>query len=119
MFAACAGCYDCPTGALEDSLAVVLHYQLLAGSPTGAALYAGSAGENGTLFKTLTADYFASGDTMYVRIAPGDCGMLMGGSTYVVIATDAYPDGEVRGQLDCFITPVMDRSWGSIRTLFR
>ncbi len=118
QFAACDGC-DCEGGAAEDSVVFVIQYQLLEGIPTGAALYIGEAGENGTLYRDLSPSYFASGDSLYARIAPGDCTMLFAGDCYVVIQTDTYPDGEVRGQLHCFVTPVEKKSWGSVRTLFR
>jgi hypothetical protein len=118
-FAACAECYPCENGAPVDSLEVILRYQLLAGTPTGASIRVGQPGENGVIYRQLSAGYFASGDTLYGHISPEDCGSLTTRAYYVVIETDAFPNGEVRGQLNCFVTPTEDRSWGSIRAVFR
>jgi len=118
-FAACAGCYDCVTGSTVDSLAVIFRYQLLAGTPTGASLFAGEPGVNGVFLRRMASGYFASGDTLYVHIIPDECDDFTYGSTYVVIETDVYPSGEVRGQLRCHVSPVVEESWGFLRSLYR
>lgn len=80
------------TGTLED----------LVGAPTGAAVYAGVHGRSGE----SVADLEISGDAEAGWTLSGSIDLdvdgadrLLAGGFYVVVATDAFPAGEVRGQL--------------------
>lgn len=114
---ACAGC-SCGDGTVGDSLSVSFDYHSLVGIPKGATLYIGDRGTNGVFFLRLANEYFASGDTLRVPITYDECFWFIA-PMYVIIETDAYPDGEIRGQLDCSVTSASNVSWGSIRALFR
>jgi hypothetical protein len=118
-FVACAACGPCDGLAPVDSLQVIFEYQALAGVPIGAAIYVGQPGANGTLLHVITQNGFASNDTLYVMILADDCHLLENGGCYVTIATDLYPGGEVRGQLNCAVSPTTERSWGTLRVLYR
>jgi hypothetical protein len=51
---------------------------------------------------------------------PSDCDDLDAGSFYVVVRTQMYPEGEIRGQITCEeLGPATRRdTWGRIKTLY-
>lgn len=115
-----AGCDLC-SYYVKDSLEVEIYRPLdLQGVPTAVRIHRGTEGTNGPMVVEfpVTAESFPSHKAVYWDEA--DCEALGDTSTYIVIATDLYPDGEIRSQLNLNpIVPVVEISWGLLRTLFR
>ncbi len=73
----------------------------LSGPITGFHLHQGVAGSAGPVVQNL--EQFVKGNTVIVKLKAGDyIAALRNGGIYVNIHTEAYPNGEIRGQL----TPV-------------
>jgi hypothetical protein len=110
---------SCSTVAPRDSLDATyfIGEAGLAGT-TGAHLRRGARGANGPVVATL-----ASGDFLDIfgllRMSRDDCDALDRGELYVVIETNGYPQGCIRGQVTMDISPVKDLTWGSLRLLYR
>jgi hypothetical protein len=110
------GCPD-----LDESDALVIdpiYYDQLQGTPTGAEIRRGAEGTNGELILTIATAGFTPGSQFTIPFRPDTYGGF-GGDAYVVLTTDLYPDGELRGQLVMLPTPVSNRTWGVVRALYR
>jgi hypothetical protein len=96
-------------------------YARLTGPPTGVTLRWGRQGENGPLAFMLVDGTFNSPYSGSVDVPWNVLGHFGGPDTlYVVISTDAYPDGEARGRFANVTPPAAERSsWGAIRGAFR
>lgn len=96
------------------------YYADLDASVTGLTIHEGEKGVNGPSVCTAFAGYFSSGAECYDLGWTPDFTALDAGRLYAVIHTEAYPDGEIRGQLrrgdD---TPLSPATWGKLRTIFR
>jgi hypothetical protein len=105
-----------PTGAWSFSIS----YAGLSSPVTGAYIRWGRPGANGPLAFTLESGFFPSEDGGGVTFPPEMMGSFDSDSLYVVVSTEMYPDGEVRGHFwDTTDLPAERLSWGLIRSLFR
>lgn len=69
----------------------------------GVLLRLGPEGENGSVITWLDAasvDGLSGTFSANLRLGPDLLDVLEGGGTYVEIRTEAFPEGELRGQLD-------------------
>jgi hypothetical protein len=101
-----------------------MHFRLrfirsLEGQPLGVFLGRGGSEEVGEIILELPmgSDYPSEAEILF---DPVYCPDLIEGDLFVVVTTDIYPQGEVRGQIEetCAEASVV-RSWGRIRTLYR
>ena len=104
----------------DDSLQVCAGYFRLGGTPTGCEIRRGVPGENGPLLVTLHDSWFPDPcEAVNIDIDPADCPDLRDGRLYIVILTDLYPEGEVRGQIFCDPpNPVAATTWGAIKSAY-
>ena len=121
MFSAFASADTCPGVVPEDSLQVCIGYFQLSGTPTGCQIRRGVPGENGPLFVTLHDSWFPwPCEDVSISVVLADCPDLRDGRMYVVILTDLYPNGEVRGQIHHRApNPVAYATWGAIKSAYR
>jgi hypothetical protein len=94
---------------------VQVWYDFLQATPTGCSLYRGERGINGPLLHTLFSGFFAVGSRVTIPIAREDVQDLWSGRVYIVIQTEAFPDGEIRGQLRPAPDAVEPSTWGRIK----
>ena len=96
-------------------------YAGLTGPPTGCYLHRGGPGVNGERLYTLHDGFFPpSGPVITIDFSPEDCADLDAGKIYVVITTDLFPEGEVRGQVFPLVAgPVEPSTWGAIKAVYR
>jgi hypothetical protein len=108
-----SGCYGTP----GDSMHVQVWYYLPGANPIGCSLHLGQRTENGPLLHTLFSGFFANGSQVTIPIGP-EGGDLWSGRVYVVIRTDAYQDGEIRGQLRPAPDLVDSSTWGRVKAVY-
>jgi hypothetical protein len=110
-------CTDSPDHLLTFSS----FYSGLSGPPTGCHMHRGAAGVNGERLYTIHDGFFPPNYPLAtVAINPADCADLDAQNIYIVITTDRYPDGEVRGQVfPDYSGPVEPSTWGSIKSVYR
>lgn len=97
-----------------------ISYNDLSSQTTGAHLRWGHTGTNGPNAITLTSDQFSSPSHGYPAIPWSILDSLGSDSLYVVVTTESYPDGEVRGEFINITPPAVEESsWGRVRTRFR
>lgn len=101
------------------SLRVRLTYRNLEGSPTGAYIYSGTYGSNGERLYILWDESFSSASTVDILFDPEDCWLVESEDLYVIVTTDRYSDGEIRGQITLAPSPTIDVTWGRIRGEYR
>jgi hypothetical protein len=95
-------------------------YTGLSGPATGVSIKWGRNGENGPLAFTVVSSTFASPLYGNLDIPRSILGYLGGDTLYVVVNTEAYPDGEVRGHFVNVTPPAVERtSWGAVRGSYR
>ncbi len=102
-----------------------IHFELRIIQPTEGALLRvylgrGEAGETGEIVRELfgsDVDFPAEVEFVF---DPADCEALRGRGLFVLVTTEAYPEGELRGAIeDTCADPTERRSWGRIRTGYR
>jgi hypothetical protein len=103
-----------------DGILISLWYWNLPDSVTCVTVHSGVAGENGPVMIPLFDGPFESGED---RTLPWDDSLYVSppftqGGLYVIFHTDRFPEGELRGQLDCRGSPVNETTWGRIRDLY-
>ena len=78
-------------------------------------------GVNGERLYTLFDGFFPpSWPSTSIPFSPSDCADLDAGRIYVVITTDLFPDGELRGQVTPFQVGLVEAStWGAIKSVYR
>jgi len=103
--------HACPGSGIMD---VTIEVQDLEGSPTAISIWIGPAGAVGDLLARVPA---SGGE---VPFTADNCDQLLDGNMYVVVETDAYPDGEIRGVIfEELSHPVEPASWGLIKQTYR
>jgi len=103
---------------VTNALSFQLEYSNLLGPTTMAHLHRAPFSQNGPVVYTLSAGNFASGLQGMVVIAPADIPLLLNDGFYCNIHTQAFPGGEIRGQVDVAQTPVEPSTWGKIKDLW-
>jgi hypothetical protein len=103
---------------------IQISYSQLSGPATSAAIRWGREGANGPLAFTLASDTFASPFREFVGVPWSVLSWLDANqdadTLYVVVSTDAYPEGEVRAHFTNMTPPAVEvTSWGLIRALYR
>jgi hypothetical protein len=111
VFPSCGG----PT----DSMVAQVWYSFLPVVPTGCGLYRGEHGMNGPLIHRLFGGFFPEGASVTIHIDQSECEYFWSNQVYVVIQTDLYPEGEIRGQLRPAPDSVTPSTWGQIKTLYQ
>ena len=87
---------------------------MLEGTPNGVSLWIGQSGTIGELLVRVPGSV---GD---VEFSPEHCEHLVNGNMYAVLETDAYPAGEIRGEVFEEVShPVEPGTWGLIKQTFR
>ena len=82
----------------------------LEGTPAAISFWVGADGENGELFERLPIG------TWSVTFSAAQCEELYNENMYIVLETDLYPEGELRGDiLMAKSAPVEAHSWGAIK----
>lgn len=108
----------CPAGDGSDVLVIdPISYDQLQGVPTGASIHRGEEGGNGELLLTIATTGFPSGSQFAIPCNP--TWDVFRDAVYVVLSTDLYPEGELRGQLLMHVTPVSNYTWGVVRAMYR
>jgi len=100
---------------------VCVYYWGLADSVTGVTICRGMEGFNGPVAYTPYAGYFASGvcaSMPELNWNEEDFAEIDSLQLYVVIHTRAYPDGEIRGQLQQRSFPTRSMSVGEVKQRF-
>jgi hypothetical protein len=110
-------CDDTP----DRLLTLTSLYNGLSGPPTGCYMHRGAPGINGKRLYTIHAGFFPP---IYaqasIAINPADCADLDNNNLYIVITTELYPDGEVRGQVIYdYMGAVESSTWGHIKAVYR
>ena len=101
----------CPETAAP--LGIQAYVQNLEGTPTALSLWIGADGAIGDLYARVPID---SREVLFIH----DICLHLRGNMYVVVETDRYPEGEIRGHIIVGKSaPVEDRSWGAIKHLYR
>ncbi len=114
-FMCCMTCSEC--SGLEYQIYLYLAGSL-EGTPTALRIHQGRWGENGPLIHEIPLSGFPFRHT--IDFDPAYCEALQDTLTYMVIATDRYPEGEIRGQLRPDMRGASQMStWGRIRSIFR
>ncbi len=118
----CFPCADCGnlSGGYYYAVWIDLdrYWPPLQGNPQTIRIHQGARGENGPLIREFPVSAFPV--EYQFDFDPAYCQALEDTLTYVVITTDRYPDGEIRGQLaPVAIIATAETSWGRIRSLFR
>jgi hypothetical protein len=113
--------WDDEWGAGYYRLSFTIGYRDLRGSTIGASLHVGTEGENGDLLHVLFPDYFETGAQGELGFLIEDFQAFVDGENplYVVVETDSFPEGELRGQLIFVDTPTKSVTWGRIRAVYR
>ena len=109
------------SGAIGSMNVTMLTYpKNLEGSITAVTINRSPAGENGPLVYELFPDGYEPGAFDWLTSWNyDDWDDLDVGHLYVLVLTDAYPEGEIRGQLLWVPTPVAgETTWGRIRALW-
>ena len=89
----------------NNGLTLNITYSGLSGAPTAAHVHNGAAGSNGPVVTaiTLTPPTSPQGTfTGSATLSNADAAAFLSGNLYVNIHTAAFPNGELRGQLDDF-----------------
>ncbi|MGL4598388.1 MAG: CHRD domain-containing protein, partial [Bacteroidia bacterium] len=85
----------------RDSLAVNMSFNGLSGAPTSVWIYQGAAGVNGAQLIDLTA--YMTGNRIAMQLSgaavTGNIANLFKEDLYLLVATQANPTGEIRGQI--------------------
>jgi hypothetical protein len=108
----------CQTDVTERPLQIRIEYESLRGTPIGADLHVGMRGENGPVWRSLISGSFPSGQVASLEFETDVCDTLFAfePTLYIVVRTDSFPDGEVRGSFSCTqIDPVRRTTWGRLR----
>ncbi len=92
----------------------------LSGPPTGVSIRWGNASENGPLALTILNRSFTCPASGGISVPWSVLSQFWHSDTlYVLIHTDAFPDGELRGQFSNVTPPAVQmESWGYVRGLF-
>lgn len=102
-----------------DSLLFVVNYVHLSGTVTGLELYRGSYDSDEVVLYTLVDGHFPYHHAGTMKGWDWEDPIDLGRDRFpVIITTDAFPDGEICGQLYPPM-PVQKTSWGAIRGLYR
>lgn len=102
----------------NDPLRVWMFYVNLEGTPTGCFIHRGAPGMNGERLYTVFPGWFPSGSTATLMVNTNDCPDFENYLLYVVITTDRYPGGEIRGQIYPSALPVEPSTWGMIKAMY-
>jgi len=102
----------------NESLNVYFVYSNLEGTPTGCYIHRGASGSNGDRLYTVFPEWFPPGAITKITINLKDCPDFENFMTYVIIETDRYPTGEIRGQIYPSATPVEPSTWGMIKATY-
>jgi hypothetical protein len=95
-----------------------LDYQNLLAPTTAAHLHRAPAGVNGPVVYLLSGGNFPSGLQGTFQVNPADLPQLLNDGFYCNIHTQAFPGGEIRGQVDVAQVPVGPSTWGRIKNLW-
>ncbi|MCA9759432.1 MAG: CHRD domain-containing protein [Candidatus Eisenbacteria bacterium] len=78
----------------------------------------GAQGTNGpVLYDVVSGPFWLTTGT--VSVSPAHCEWFDAGEIYIVITTYDHPDGEIRGQVIPDPSPVLEHTWGRVKSLFR
>ena len=91
--------------------------------PIAVEMHAGMGGQNGRLYYSIP-DLRSFGSSYYgfdaiVPVTDAMTDSLMNGCFYLVVRTQAFPDGEIRGQIEYHDDPTIHTTWGRVRRAFR
>ncbi len=103
----------------DDTLFATVQYATLRGTPTGCHIHRGLPGANGERLYTIFAGWFPPYGEATIKINLSDCPDFESFRLYIIITTDLYPDGEIRGQIFPDALPVEPSTWGSIKATYR
>jgi hypothetical protein len=109
----------------DSSLAVEGTFDGLESPPVSVELRIGNWNQNGPLVTTIPYSAIPTGEGSYafaaddVPFTPELCDSVLVDALYVVVTSESYPAGEIRGQLRRNLTPVLRLSWGQLRIMFR
>lgn len=102
-----------PCPEIAAPLGIQAYGQNLEGTPTALSLWIGAEGAIGDLYARVPID---AREVLFIH----DICLHLRGNMYVVVETDRYPEGEIRGHIMVGKSaPVEDRSWGAIKHLYR
>ena len=94
----------------------------LVSPPIAVELRVGAAGENGRLFYTIPNLRSNQGGFWFHVQIPLDEAIVDSirlGYFHLVVTTQAFPDGEIRGQISCRPDPTNPTTWGRLKAIFR
>jgi hypothetical protein len=112
---------ECPSGQGEQMDIEVYPISDYVGAPISVRLCAADSGLNGPTLYELPIPPGETGLHTRFSFAESLCVSLHAGSLHVIVVTDSFPDGEVRGQL----TPILigpatkGSTWGTVRAAYR
>jgi hypothetical protein len=105
---------------VDAEFLVSIYYNQVEADPIGVTIHRGEFGSNGEQVYEVISGYFESDTTVTMAFNPGDCEDPAAERFYVVIRTETYPEGELRGQIGCeWLGPaVRTDTWGRIKSLY-
>ena len=101
--------------AAETEVFYEVEYSGLQGNEIGAHFHNAAPGMDGPRLLLL---FPGSPKTGFWEVEPFEVEELAAGRVYINVHTDAYPMGEIRGNLEFSSVPNDAASWGSIKALF-
>jgi len=100
----------------ETEAAYTVIFAGLEGSQTAAHFHNAPSDGNGPIIYDLPMGTPLAG---FWELSPMDAVELNAGRVYVLIYTDLFPDGEIRGNLSLTMVEADQSSWGGIKALYR
>lgn len=100
----------------ETEVSYVVEYANLQSIETGTHFHGTEPAPQGSRFHTLLFGAIKVGTW---QVDPDEVAELKAGHVYILIHTELYIAGELRGDFSSFTVPTHAHSWGSIKTLFR
>ncbi len=108
-----------PCDDTSRTLEFCLNFGFLIGTPIAVDLFVGVPEANGQFYATVLSDI---PDDLCVEITADwpPCSLWQSDSLYLVLRTDRFPEGEVRGQLIYEEPrPTIRQSWGTTKAIWR
>jgi hypothetical protein len=99
----------------ETEAEYMIEFAALSAAETGAHFHVAPPGANGGVTFALPLGTPKNGTWM---LTPEDVTNLKEGNIYVNIHTEAFPGGEIRGNLAETPTPAEEMTWGRVKSLF-